>query len=200
MQDSKKTDKIIISIILVSILFSFFIFYFTKNLIYSVVIGIVGLIVSIVYKEYDNQKRIKEHRIKEKEYINLFISINNYRNVTKNFLLEFDLPYELRILIEKSVFNKVDYQEYINLIGDDFSLNYKKMMMGFYFLIEEKRTDEWDKIFVDFIKEMKKNNELETIKERKAKEMSCFIVLILLISIILIFLFPTLKELIYGIK
>lgn len=200
MQDNKKMDKIIISINLVSILLSFLIFYFTRNLIYAAVFEIVGLFVSIIYKEYDNQKKIKEHKIKEQEYTNLFISINNYRNISKDLLLEFDLPYELRMLVQKSTFNKVDYQEYTNLLTDDFSLNYKKMMMGFYFLIEEKRTDEWDKIFLDFIKETKKNNDMDFLKERKSKEISCFAVLLLLILIILIFLFPTFKELIYGAK
>ncbi len=198
MMDNKKTDKIIITINLIAVIISFIIFYFTKNLFYVIVLEIISLISSLIYKEYDNQKKLEEHRAKEKEYTDLFIKINNYRSVSKSSLLEFDLPYELRMLIENSLTNKVGYSEYIKLLNENFSFNYKKMMIGLYFLVEEKRTDEWDKIFIDFIKESKSNSEAEYLKERKTKELSCFMILLAFVLIIVIFLFPTLKEIVYG--
>lgn len=198
MMENKKADKIIITINLIAVIISFMIFYFTKNLFYVIVLEIISLISSLIYKAYDNQKKLEEHRAKEKEYTDLFIRINNYRSISKSSLLEFDLPYELRMLIENSLTNKVGYFEYIKLLNEDFSFNYKKMIIGLYFLVEEKRTDEWDKIFVDFIKESKSNSETGYLKERKTKELSCFMILLSFVLIIVIFLFPTLKEIVYG--
>ena len=74
------------------------------------------------------------------------------------------------------------------------------MIGAIYFLIEENGLEEWDELYLEFIQKEKDSRKNEIDKERKSKESLCYLTLVLFVVIVLVFLFPTIKEVIYGNK
>lgn len=200
MSNNKKVDKLILIIGVMAIILSVLVLYISKNMLYASIIIVIALLGLVIYKEYENRKTTRELNNKLSEYRELFKVINDHRVVSKEQILEFDIPHELRMLIERSIVNKVSYSEYQDLLSEDYPLYYRKMIGAIYFLVEENGLEEWDELYLEFIQKEKDSRKNEIDKERKSKESLCYLTLVLFVVIVLVFLFPTIKEVIYGNK
>ncbi len=196
--DFSNKETIAIIILCITSVLVLLTYDYLKNIKISILMAVTGLIFAIITYGYKNKSQVED--IKEQEIMlkELFKMIAVKQQLSKEELLELNIPLEMRSLIERSLAIKLNVTDYQKCLNAHLSIDYQKMIMGIYFLLEENSKMEFDEMYKQFLQNEKnidednKNNEL-----KKLYSLPIYLI-ISFICLLLIFIIPTLKEIFNG--
>lgn len=196
--ENKNRKNILLIIAFVGFLFALGAFLYFRVYTYSIIILLITLLILSLYLDNQKKKENDEFERELNEYKNLFKGIDELSLISKERILEFELPLKLRNIIEKSLSLEVSIDEFDDLIKSKYPFHYQRMLNSLYQLVINGRKDEWEYNYNLFLKEEQNTLKRKQRNKWKEKESLPVIALAIFSVVIIIFLYPVLKEVIYG--
>lgn len=192
---SEKSNTICIALDAIMAIGIFFLYSFSAFL--ALMLLMLTVFLNIAWYFYNDEKKKKAQLQEEKKWQALFACIAQ-KKMTKESLLEEDLPLSVRIFFERALSQSLSIEDYQKVLDNHLPMIYHQTFISLYYFFEEGSKEEFQECYILFQKEITTTRMQKELAKQKHVQSVPIFLLIGFIGLLFLFLFPYFREIVYA--